>query len=321
MVPYPGWMRAVTIVDHALVWQSHPDPEPAPDELLVAVRSAGLNGADLLQRRGLYPAPAGVPADIPGLEFAGEVVAAGSSVEHFGPGDRVMGIVAGGAQAQLLTVAAQTVLTVPEGISWEAAGGFAEAFSTAHDALITQADLIAGERVLISGAAGGVGTAGVQIARSVGAYVVASVRDPEMRDSVRALGADEVIEPSGVAESGPYDVSLELVGAAGVAGALDALAIGGRIVVIGVGGGAKVELNLLGVMSKRATIRGSTLRARSIEEKTEVSRAVGAHLVPLLASGQIRVPLAATFPMAEAETGYERFAAGAKLGKIVLVNS
>ncbi|MGH9096661.1 MAG: zinc-binding dehydrogenase, partial [Acidimicrobiales bacterium] len=174
--------------------------------------------------------------------------------------------------------------------------------------------------VLISGCAGGVGTAAVQIAHSAGAQVVGSVRNPDMRDGVLALGADQVIEPDQVPETGPYDVSLELVGAPGVTAALGAMATGGRIVVIGVGSGANVEMNLLVLMQKRVRIGGSTLRGRSVEEKAEVARAVESDVLPLLASGQVKVPLAATYPMADATAGYERFAAGGKLGKIVLVN-
>jgi len=314
-------MQAVIIVDTSLVWQARPDPEPGPEELLVAVRSAGINGADLMQRQGFYPAPPGWPPDIPGMEFAGEVVGTGTGTTRFKVGDRVMTIVGGGAQAELLTVPEAFVLPVPDSISWEEAGGFPEAFFTAHDALFAQADLTAGERVLISGAAGGVGTAAVQIAHAAGAQVVASVRNPEMHDAVRALGADEVIEPDQVKDDGPYDVSLELVGAPGVDAALGAMATGGRIVVIGVGAGATFEVNLLAIMQKRVRLTGSTLRGRSVEEKAEVARAVEAQVLPRLTSGQIKVPLAATYPLAEAVAGYERFAAGGKLGKIVLVNT
>lgn len=314
-------MDAVTIVDTHLVWQSRPDPEPGPGELLVAVRSAGLNGADLLQRKGFYPPPAGAPEDIPGLEFAGEVVAVGEGANRFRPGDRVMALVGGGAQAELVTVAERVVLPVPDGLSWAEAGGFPEVFSTAHDALVSQGRMGPGDRVLVSGAAGGVGTAGVQIAHAAGAHVVASCRSVEMHDLVRALGADEVIEPDVVADHGPYDVCLELVGAPSVTEALGALATGARIVVIGVGAGAKLELNLLSLMGKRATIGGSTLRARSLEEKAEVARAVEAGVLPGLASGSLRVPIAATYPMHEATAAYERFAAGGKLGKIILLTS
>ena len=239
-------MQATTLVDTALVWASRPDPVPAPGELLVAVRAAGINGADLMQRQGFYPAPPGWPPDIPGMEFAGEVVGTGSGTTRFEVGDRVMSIVGGGAQAELLTVPEAFVLPVPDSTSWEEAGGFPEVFFTAYDALITQAGLTAGERVLISGGAGGVGTAAVQIAHAAGAQVVGSVRNPDMHDAVRALGADEVIEPDQVPDHGPYDVSLELVGAPGVTAALGAMATGGRIVVIGVGAGASVEVQPAG---------------------------------------------------------------------------
>ncbi len=313
-------MQATTLVDTSLVWASRPDPVPAPGELLVAVRAAGINGADLMQRQGFYPAPPGWPSDIPGMEFAGEVVGTGSGTTRFEVGDRVMSIVGGGAQAELLTVPEAFVLPVPDSTSWEEAGGFPEVFFTAYDALITQAGLTAGQRVLISGCAGGVGTAAVQIARAAGGQVVGSVRNPDMHDAVRALGADEVIEPDQVPDHGPYDVSLELVGAPGVTAALGAMATGGRIVVIGVGAGASVEVNLLAIMQKRVRLTGSTLRGRSTAEKAEVARGVEADVVPRLASGEIRVPLAATYPMADATAAYERFAAGGKLGKIVLVN-
>ncbi len=312
-------MHAVTIVDHELVWLEHPDPEPGPGELLVAVRAAGINGADLLQRRGLYPPPPGSPEDIPGMELAGEVVATGTSVSRFAVGDRVMALVGGGAQAELVTVAESVALPVPDGLEWAEAGGFPEVFSTAYDALVTQGRLAPADRVLVSGAAGGVGTAAVQLAHAIGSHVVASVRAAELHESVRGLGADEVIGPDEVEDHGPYDVSLELVGAPGVAPALGALATGGRIVVIGVGAGAKVELNLLALMGKRATIGGSTLRARPLGEKASVARAVEAEVLPWLVDGTVRVPVAATYALADAAAAYDRFAAGAKFGKVVLL--
>ncbi len=313
-------MHAVTIVDGVLQWLEHPDPEPGRGEVLVSVAAAGVNAADLLQLRGLYPAPAGSPADIPGLEFAGEVVGSGPGAGRFAVGDRVMSICGGGGQAQLVAVPESSLLRVPKGIPWFEAGGFPEAFSTAHDALFSQAHLRAGERVLISGAAGGVGSAAVQLAHAAGATVVASVRSVSHHGQVGSLGADLVIEPGQVADHGPYDVSLELVGAPGVTAALPLLAIGGRIIVIGVGAGAKFELNLLALMGSRATIGGSTLRSRSEDDKAAVAHAVEEHVVPLLASGSVAVPVAHQLPMAVAAEAYERFAAGGKFGKIVLVN-
>jgi NADPH:quinone reductase-like Zn-dependent oxidoreductase len=306
-------MRAVTVIDEELHWSEHPDPTPGPGEVVVAVRAAGLNGADMLQRRGLYPAPDGWPQDIPGMEFAGTVLVSGQGAVRFGPGARVMGICGGGGQAEQVVVPESVLLTVPEGVDLVPAGGFPEA-------LFSQADLCEGESVLVSGAAGGVGTAAVQLAAVAGARVVATVRNPDHHDRVRALGAHEVILPDQVGDFGPYDVSLELVGAAGVEAVLPHLAKGARVVVIGVGAGAKAQVNLLSLMGSRATIGGSTLRSRSTEEKAEVAWLVESRAVHLLGTGAVTVPVAATFPMAEASAAYDRFAAGGKLGKIILVN-
>lgn len=316
-------MHAVTIVDGAIEWREHPEPVPGHDELLVAVRAAGINGADMMQRRGLYPAPPGVPADIPGLELAGEVVRTGPGVTRFAPGDRVMAVVAGGGQAELAVVHERHALPVPADLTWAQAGGFPEVFTTAHDALFTQCGLTVGDRALVHGAAGGVGTAGVQLAARAGASVVATVRSADLRGAVaeigRACGTVEVVAPDAFGEHGPFDVVLELVGAPNLSGDVDALAIGGRIAVIGVGGGASAELNLLALMGKRARIHGSTLRTRSLEEKAIAARAVEHSVLPLLERGEVQVPVAAEIPMADAESAYEQFAAGGKLGKIVLV--
>jgi NADPH:quinone reductase-like Zn-dependent oxidoreductase len=306
------------ITDGQLTYEERPDPVVGDTELLVAVRAAGVNGGDLMQRRGLYPAPAGSPPDIAGMELAGEVAEVGRQVTRFGPGDRVMGVVGGGGQATYGLVDESHALAVPAGLAWAEAGGFPEAFLTAYDALFTQAGLSVGDRVLVTGAAGGVGTAGVQLAAAAGAHVVASVRDPGLRDGVASLGAHEVVDPGAVADHGPYDAVLELVGAASLPDALGALAGGGRVAVIGVGSGAKVEVNLLQLMGRRARLSGSTLRARGREDKAAVAQAVIRHVVPLLESGQVRVPVAGTFPMARATDAYERFERGSKLGKIVL---
>ncbi|MCB1262557.1 MAG: zinc-binding dehydrogenase, partial [Acidimicrobiales bacterium] len=240
-------MHAVTIVDGHLEWREHPDPEPGTGEVLVRVRAAGLNGADRLQVAGLYPPPPGAPVDIPGLELAGEVLALGPGANRFAVGDRVMAVVAGGGQAQRAVVNERHLLPIPDGIGWVEAGGFAEVFTTAHDALFTQAHLSLGERVCVHGAAGGVGTAGVQLAVAAGASVVATVRNPERHDDVASLGAT-VVDPDDFAAHGPFDVVLELVGAPNLPADVAALATGGRIAVIGVGAGAKAELNLLALM-------------------------------------------------------------------------
>ncbi len=313
-------MHAVTIVDGVLEWNEHPDPTPGPGEVLVAVTAAGINGADLMQRQGFYPAPPGWPADIPGMEFSGTVVTSGEGAHRFASGTRVMGICGGGGQAELVVVPESGLLTVPDACDLVPAGGFPEVFSTAQDALFTQAQLSEGKTVLISGAAGGVGTAAVQLAAVAGARVVATVRNVDLHDQVRALGADEVILPDQVGGFGPYDVSLELVGAPGVQAVLPHLAHKAHVVVIGVGAGAKAEVNLLAIMGSRATIGGSTLRSRTAQEKAEVAWLVESRSVHLLSTGAVIVPVAATYPMSEASAAYDRFAAGGKLGKIILVN-
>lgn len=311
-------MIAVTINDGAVTAAERPDPVAGTGELLVRVRAAGLNGADILQRKGAYPPPPGYPADIPGLEFAGEVIATGPGVLRFKEGDRVMTITGGGGQAELATVHEAVALAVPDNVDWPAAGGFAEAYYTAHDAIFGQADLRPGERLLVNGAAGGVGTAAIQLGKLTGAHVTASVRDATKREAVAALGADTVLAPDDVAAGGAYDVVLELVGAPNVEPAIKALNTGGRIVVIGVGAGFKAEVNLLLLMNKRAVLRGSTLRARPLEQKASVARAVEREVLPALAAGNVTVPIVETFSLDDVAAAYDRFTAGGKLGKIVL---
>ncbi len=274
---------------------------------------------DLMQRDGLYPPPPGTtPPDRPGLELAGEVVATGAGTRRFAPGDRVMAVVTGAGQSELAVIPEIVAMPVPDGMDWARAGGFPENYSTAHDALFTQAGLGMGERVCIHGAAGGVGTAAVELARAAGAEVVATVRHEGSRAGVAALGAT-VVDPQGFGAHGPFDVVLELVGGVNMPANLDALATGGRIAVIGVGAGLSAEISLLSLMGKRGRIHGSTLRPRPLEEKAAVARRVERHVLPLVATGAVTVPIAATFPMAEAARACERFAEGAKLGKIVLL--
>jgi NADPH:quinone reductase-like Zn-dependent oxidoreductase len=316
---------AVTVVEGHLEWREHPDPEPGGGELLIDVRAAGLNGADMAQRLGVYPVPPGSPPDIPGMELAGEVVALGRDVQRFSVGDRVMALVGGGAQAELALAHERVTLPVPDTLTWPAAGGFPEVFTTAHDALFTQCGLRLGEHALVHAAAGGVGIAGVQLAALAGARVTATVRNPDLRDDVAAIGAragrTTVVAPEEFVPRGPFDVVLELVGAPNIPSDLDALAAGGRIVVIGVGGGARAELNLLTLMSKGGRIHASLLRPRPLEGKARAVQLVEANVLPFLDDGDARleVPVAATYPMAEAEAAYDRFLAGGKLGKIVLI--
>lgn len=309
-------MRAATVRDGEIVVEEHPDPTPGHGEVLIEVRAAALNGADMMQKRGLYPAPPGWPQDVPGLDVAGVVSECGSDTTRFRPGDRVMGFVGGGGQGELLTVHERLLMPVPDALDWPQAGGFAEVFTTAHDALFTQAGLKPGERLLIHGAAGGVGTAAVQLGATAGAHVTASVRNADHHDAVARLGAHAVVTPD--EEDGKYDVILELVGAPNLSGNVKALKTLGRIVVIGIGAGAKAELNLGALMGCRGRISASTLRARPLEEKAVAARQVEQHVLPLVERGAISVPIAETYTLDEAPKAYEHFAGGGKLGKIVL---
>jgi len=312
-------MRAATIRDGEVRVEEHPDPVAGAGQVLVRVRGAGLNGADMMQLRGRYPAPPGSPADIPGLELAGVVCALGPGASRFALGDRVMGIVGGGGQAELAVVHERQLMPVPSCVGFPDAGGLPEVFTTAHDAVFTQAGLRPGERLLVHGGAGGVGTAAIQLARAAGAHVTATVRNPDSRAAVSGLGANEVLEPEGFESHGPFDVILELVGAPNLGANVKALGTNGRIVVIGVSAGAKAELNLLTLMSKRTQIMGSTLRARSLEEKALTARALEREVLPLFERGIVHVPVAETFSLNDVAAAYERFAAGGKLGKILLV--
>lgn len=310
-------MRAVTVRDGAVVVDEHPDPSPQAGEILVRIRAAGVNGADILQMKGRYPAPPGSPPDIPGLEFAGEVAECGPGVHRFEPGDRVMAVIGGGGQAELIALNERLVMPVPEELDWDAAGGVPEVFTTAHDALFSQGQLRSGERLLVHGAAGGVGTAAIQLGQMAGARVTATVRNEASRARIAALGVN-AIGPEDFEASGPFDVILELVGAVNLAANLDALAMCGRICVIGVGAGAKAELNLVALMGKRGSIHASTLRARSLEDKAGAARLVEKTVLPGFASGDLSVPVAKAFPLEEVAAAYEHFQQSGKLGKVVL---
>jgi NADPH:quinone reductase-like Zn-dependent oxidoreductase len=287
-------MRVAAIHDGRLVTEERPDPVPKDGELLVRIHAAGVNGADLGQRAGWYPPPAGV-TDVPGLECAGETE----------DGRRVMALLPGGGHGELVAVDERHVLDVPDGWDWPAAGGFVEVFATAHDALFTQAELKSGERLLINGAAGGVGVAAVQLALAAGATVTANAR--HHHDELRALGADTEID-------GEYDVILELVGGENLASNLEKLALKGRISIIGTGAGSKAEIEFRYLMAKRGRILASHLRNRSGEEKAEVMRLLG----ETLAANDFTVPVHETFPLEQAQEAYEAFARGGKYGKLVI---
>lgn len=308
------------ITDGRVVWLDRPDPTPGAHDLLVRVEAAGVNGADLLQRAGRYPPPPGTPPDQPGMECAGTVLAVGDRVTAFGPGERVMSLLGGAAQAEMAVVNERVAMKVPPDLGMVEAGGFPEVFSTAYDALFTQAALASGERLLVTGAAGGVGMAAVQLGRATGAAVVASARNAELHPRLSVLGAT-CAQPDEALELGPFDVVLELVGGPSLSSVMSVLAPGARVVVIGTSAGGSVQLNLHRLMERRATVRGSTLRNRSLEEKAVVARRLERHVLPLLSDGRVRVLVEGVFSFDRGQEAYERFAAGAKLGKIVLADN
>lgn len=302
--------------------EQRPEPVAGPGTVVVRVRAAGLNAADLQQARGDYPAPPGWPADVPGLEVAGEVEQVGPGVVGIAPGDRVMALVGGGGHAERIAIPADLLLPVPEGLSWEEAAGFPEAFSTAWDALVTQAGIRAGDRVLVSGAAGGVGTAMVQVAAVSGAHTVASVRRAELHSRVKSLAPEgrlDVVTPGEEAVHAPYDVIVELVGGEDCLQRVALLRSRGRILVVGVQAGTTAPLRMFDLMLARAQLIGTTIRGRSPAEKALLAATVRTSVTPLLARGRLRVPVDAVFSLDEFTDAYDRLAGPGKFGKVILV--
>ena len=313
-------MEIAEIKDKKVAPGTREDPVPGMGQALIQVHGAGVNGADPVQVAGFYPPPpeAGVPEDIPGMELAGEVVESRAPVPRFKPGTRVMAIVAGGAQAELAVVDERQLMPVPELLDWTQAGGFPEVFATAYDALVGQANLRSGQRLLVNGAGGGVGTAAVQLGHVLGADVTASVRTEKNRAAVEELGANRALAPDEAFAHGPFDVILELVGGPNLVDDVKALGAWGTIVVIGVSAGPEGTLDLRRLMTKRGTVRASTLRYRAPEEKAVLARQLETHVLPLVADGRLRIPIEAEFPLAEVSSAYERFTGGGHLGKIVI---
>lgn len=309
-------MKAVKIVEKSVEVLDVEVPHMGSDDLLVKVASAGLNAADLLQVAGNYPPPPGVDPSIPGLEFAGTVAAVGSVADDHLIGKKVMAIVAGAAQAEFIVVHKSNVITVPQDSDIAQWGAFPEVYTTAFDAIFRQANLKIGERILITGATGGVGSAAIDLAKTAGAVVVASSRSEGGRSYIAAKGA-LAISPEEIAANGDYDVVLELTGGTSTIAALSALKIGGRIVVIGLTANSKVEIDLRQIMARRATICGSTLRARSIAEKSLLAKVIGEQVVPLVASGKFVLPPTTFFPIEQAKEAYAYFASS-KTGKVAL---
>ena len=324
-------MKAVVITKaggpEVLQLREVPSPRPGVHELLVRVRAAGINRADILQRMGHYPPPPGAAADVPGLEYAGEVVELGVGVSAWKVGDRVMGLVPAGGYAELAAVNEAVAIPVPAGWTFEAAAAVPEAFITAHDALFGQMGLRSGESVLIHAVGSGVGTAAVQLAKAFGAQTFGTSRMPEKLARARDLGLDVAIdslrEDVAVAvkrktEGRGVDVVLDLVGAPALAGSIAALARGGRMIVVGLAGGRSAPIDLGAVLSKRLTIVGTVLRARTLEEKIAVTADFMREVLPLLEAGMVRPVLERSYPMAGASEAHRRLESDAVFGKLVL---
>jgi NADPH:quinone reductase len=296
-----------------------PVPDPGPGQVLVRTLAASANFPDVLMCRGAYQVRPSLPFT-PGVELCGEIVAIGDQVIGFAAGDRVIGgsALPYGGFAEYAIMDSATISSAPEALDDATAAAFYITYQTGWFGLHRRARLQRGEALLVHAAAGGVGSAAVQLGATAGARVTATVRNAGARDTVRELGADEVIGPEDFGQHGPFDVILELVGGPNLAEDVAALAIGGRIAVIGVGAGASAQLDLRTLMQRRGRISASTLRARPLEEKATLAREMEKHVLPLVAAGRIRVPVAAEFGLDDAPAAYEFFSAGGKVGKVVL---
>ena len=309
--------------------QDRSDPEIADaNQAIVRVRAAGLNRADLLQAFGHYPPPVGYSANIPGLEFAGEIEAIGGSVTDWGIGDRVFGITAGESQAERLVTDASLLAAIPQNLSFVEAAAVPEAFITAHDALITQAALKAGESLLIHAIGSGVGLAGLQIAKANGCQVIGTSRTADKLDKCRHLGLDAGLVPGDppdfkdeilkLTDGQGANVILDLVGAAYFEQNLVSLALKGRLVLVGLTSGAKAEFNLAMALHKRASIIGTVLRARSTAEKAEATASFVRDVVPHLHSGTVTPNVDRVFPVSNVMPAYEYLRSNSSFGKVVL---
>ena len=295
--------------------QERPDPVAGKGEVVVESVYAGVNPADLAQMAGKYPVPLGSPKDIPGLEVSGRVVELGADVSRWKLGDRVFGVVGGGGLATRVVVHERHVAPVPEVLDDLQAAAIPEAYVTAHDAIVTQAGLRMGERLLVNGASGGVGLAAVQIGVATGATVFAYARSAEAREKLAALGATPVESPE---EASDIQVVLELVGAPNMEANFKAIAVLGRIIVVGNGAGLEFPMNLRILMGKRARLMGTLLRARPIEQKAEAVLAFERQVVPQIAAGRCTATIDSVFPLDEARAAYDRLAASGKYGKVLV---
>jgi len=301
-----------------------PRPEPSRGEVRIRVRATAINRADLLQRMGSYPAPADAPPDIPGLEFAGEVEALGPGVERLVVGDRVFGLVGGGAYAEAIVAHERAVARIPDSLSYEQAAAIPEAFITAHDAMVGQAGLRGGETLLVHAVGSGVGTAAVQLGRALGVFVIGTARSAEKLARARELGLGAGVVPDGhkfadaVRKHGEPSVILELIGGPYVDEDIRTSAVLGRIVLVGLLAGGRNEIDLGGLLRKRLSVFGTVLRARPLEEKIAAIRSFEAHVVPLVQRGLIAPVIDTVMDLDEAGAAHARMASNAGFGKIVL---
>jgi NADPH2:quinone reductase len=317
-------VRAITIVEGHLEPAERPLPEPGPDGVVVRVHGAGLNRADLLQRAGRYPPPPGVPVDIPGMEFAGIVSAIGANVTSRAVGDRVFGITGGGAQAEYVAIPAAHCAIVPPDLDLVTMGGVPEVFITAHDAMVTQAHLSAGEWVLVHAIGSGVGTAALQLARALGGRVVGTARTADKIERCPTRTADGSLDVDALAWSiveatgdGP-NVVLDTVGGDYVIADVNAAAPKGRIVCIGTIAGGRANLPIMSILGKRLTLIGTVLRGRDVAEKAAATDAFVRDVVPLLADGRIMPIVEATFPLDQANDAYALLESDTTFGKVIL---
>jgi NADPH:quinone reductase len=320
-------MRALQITDlsgpeSALKEVDLPEPEPSHmltpgSGVVIDVHAAGVSFPELLQTRGQYQMQPDLPF-VPGNDVAGVVRSAPES-SGLSEGDRVAACCLLAGWAEVAVAPEFLTFRLSDELDFAQGSGLVMNYHTAYFSLKMRGRLADGETVLVHGAAGGVGTAAVQLAAAAGARVVASVRNRDHHAAVAALGAERVVEPAEAASAAPFDVILELVGGPNLPADVEALATWGRITVIGTPAGSRVELDLRQLMAKRGRLLASSLRTRSLEEKADAARRVEAQALPLVAAGRLRIPVHATFPLAAAQEAYDRFAAGGKLGKLVLV--
>ena len=302
-------------------------PNPGPSQVMVEVAAAGLNRADCLQRRGFYPAPPGVPADVPGLEFAGVVESVGDGISAWKPGDRVMGIVGGGSMATRVVTEGAELMPVPKDLSLEEAAAVPEVFLTAYDAIVLQGGLQAGQAVLLHAVASGVGTAAIQIASALGATTVGTSRTAHKLPRCTELGLTHAV----LVEEGQFadtvlavvpegaNVVLDTIGAAYLSQNVKVIAKKGRIIVIGLMGGVKGDLALGALLAKRASIHGSVLRSRSAAEKAELTKSFTEEMLGRFATGELKPIIDDVLPMTDVQTAHKRMDANQTFGKLVLV--